>query len=138
MLDLTLEVAELEKQERQAHGVWQAAKAKKDAKFAKLLALTRGQRTGNGITKPPVKTSASRPQNQAASVPGAPAKQGAKARVLEFLNSNRGKDFTTLQIAKAIGAPGGSTSMYLTELVRANAVTRVDIGKYRAKGGETP
>jgi DNA-binding transcriptional ArsR family regulator len=121
LLDLTLEVAKLEQAERLHHHQWQQAKQQKQAKFEELLALTRSEHApAKSVDGPPERTK------------DAP-KLSAKRKVLELLNANPGRSYTTGAIASAVHAPRGSVSMYLGELTRAGLVTRLDVGEYQAK-----
>jgi len=126
ILDLTIEVGHLETLERAAEAQWRAARIQKDKKFAELLSLTRGGKTstaGNG-TSSATKTPKLSPKSQP-----------TKAKVLDFINAHPTKEYTTGEIATQVGVPANSISVYLGELYRDSLISRVAMGRYRAKQG---
>ena len=122
ILDLTLEVARLESAERTAFRAWCAAKEGKEQKLAELLALS------HSLTlKPPQSPAEVRPEKRKR------GKISVKMQARQFLDANPGQEFTTSEIAHAIGAPPNSVSVYLRSLSENGEITRLDYGRYQAK-----
>lgn len=121
ILDLTLEIARLESVERKAYREWCAAKERKDQKLAELMALSRG------ITPPQESPAETRPEKRKR------GKISVKVQAWQFLEANPGQEYTTSQIAHAVGAPPRSVSVYLRDLYENGDIRRLDYGRYQAK-----
>ena len=130
ILDLTLEIARLESAERAAYRQWCTAKERKEQKLAELLALSR---EAQPAATPP---EAGTPPETPAEARPAKRKRGpisVKAQALQFLEANPGQDYTVSEIARVLGAPPRSVSVYLRDLFNYGEIARLDYGRYMAK-----